>query len=102
MTHDRRKFERLSVNRGVKLRCELTGRYLTGQTVDLSAGGAMIEVAHPSLLVPGQRVRFASEPAQPVIRSDDMLEATVVRCLGIGRRQRVAVQFDQTQLALAA
>jgi hypothetical protein len=100
---DRRRDPRLEVRRPVKVHCLETGRYLAGTTCNLSPTGAMVEVAHPSLLVPGQRVRvgIAWTTRQTVLNNDDLVDATVVRSLGEGAAQFLAVRFAQ-RLQLAA
>lgn len=99
--HERRRFARQFVHQPVKVQCQLTGRYLAGQTEDLSAGGSRMWLQCPSLLVPGQRVKVAiAGPAAGLLRGADMVDATVVRSLGDGRGQHLAVQFDHT-LAMA-
>ena len=87
------------MDRPVKIQCVETGRFLPGHTCDVSPGGAMIEVKHPSLLVPGQRVRVGISwtAQQMLLHADDMAEATVLRSLGQGGTQHVAIGFDQPQ-----
>lgn len=102
---ERRKHARVNVEQPIKLRCELTGRYLAGSTTDLSGGGTMVALHRASMLVPGQRVSIgmARNASDALIRSDEMVPATVVRCLGMGTDQRVALQFDEPMsLSLAA
>jgi nitrous oxidase accessory protein NosD len=96
---DRRREGRFALDRPVKVQCLETGRYLAGRTINVSPGGALVEVAHPSLLVPGQRVKLGVSwvRQQAVLAARDMAEATVVRSLGLGPRQSVAVCFDQRQ-----
>jgi hypothetical protein len=92
---ERRRDARLEVRRPVKLHCAQTGRYWAGQTCNISPGGAMIQVAHPSLLVAGTN-------RQALLSAGDMVDATVVRSLGGGDAQYVAVRFAQRlPLALA-
>jgi hypothetical protein len=101
---ERRRDARIPIDRPVKLQCCVTGRYLRGRTDNLSSSGALLEIEHPSLLVPGQRLRvgIAWNRGQVVLEQDDLAEATVVRSLGHGESQRVAVRFTQRQtLAIA-
>lgn len=94
---ERRRDPRYQFTRPAKVRCEQTGKFYTARTIDLSAGGALLRVEHPSLMVPGQRVRVGiawNRPQEALIESHQMLEATIVRSLGIGRVQSVALQFD--------
>ena len=99
MNSERRREARREVSQPVKVQCLETGRYLTGRTRNLSAGGALLEVLHPSLLVPGQRLRVgvARNDRQALLTSSEMAEATVVRSLGLGGTQSVAVSFAHPQ-----
>ncbi len=104
---NRRRYPRAQLNRPVKLQCTRTGRYLSGQTCDVSAGGALIEVAQPSLLVSGQElaVGIAWTNRNMLLGESDMVPAIVTRSLGLGGKQQVAVQFShyqQLQLAISA
>ena len=107
ITRDReRRFEaRTEMVRPLKLWCTHTGRYLSGATRDVSPTGAMIEIDHPSLLVSGQRVRvgIAWSSRHMLLGDADLIEARVLRSLGMGGCQRVALEFNQRQeLALSA
>lgn len=102
---ERRQDARLPLSRPVKIQCQLTGRYLTGYTQNLSPGGAMMQIDHPSLLVPGQRVKIgiAHSRQDALLRGEQMHPATVVRSVGLGGMQTVALRFDQKQaLAISA
>ncbi len=82
----------------------MTGRFLAGRTRDVSAGGAMLLLDHPSLLVPGQRleVGIAQSLRQAIMPRQTMVPATVVRAAGMLGRQTVALVFDRVQeMALA-
>jgi hypothetical protein len=98
-SQDRRRDARLPLDRPVKVQCLHTGRYLAGHTCNLSSSGALVEIDHPSLLIPGQRIKVGvSQTKQDVIlRAEEMTEATVVRSMGHRGTQRVAVMFDQRQ-----
>lgn len=76
---------------------------MAGRTRNVSASGAMLEVYLPSMLITGQRleVGVAWHHRQALIDADQLAKATVVRSLGMGGVQYVAIQFDQP-LALAA
>ncbi len=93
------------MQRAVKVQCLLTGRYFQGATENVSVGGVLMQVSHPSLMVPGQRVRvgIASSPRHVILGQNDFHEGTVVRALGLDGQQNVAVEYDQPQeLELAA
>ena len=65
----------------VKLKCEQTaGKYIPGTTQDVSDGGALLMLEHPRLLV-----------------SEEFVEATIVRSLGHGDTQHVAVRYARPQ-----
>ena len=96
---DRRRDTRLPLDRPVKVQCLHTGRYLAGHTRNLSAGGALVGIEQPSLMIPGQRVKIgvAHTKQDVVLSHEGMAEATVVRSMGHRGRQTVAVMFDQRQ-----
>jgi len=93
---ERRSHARHTIHRPVKIRCGVTGRYLTGRTQDISTNGALIEVDYPLLLARGQslKIGIAWTDRDVVIRSSEMSPAQVRRSLGMGSVQHVAVQFD--------
>ena len=76
---------------------------MAGRTRDISASGAMLEVHLPSMLITGQRleVGIAWQHRQALLGADELAKATVVRSLGMGGVQYVAIQFDEP-MALAA
>jgi len=96
---DRRADPRIAMTRPAKVQCVETGRYLPARTSNMSAGGALVEVDHPSLLVVGQKLRVgvAWTHQQAILSSKDMVDATVVRSMGFGKRQSVALSFSQKQ-----
>ncbi len=98
VNRDRRRAARTQAALPVKLQCVGTGKYAGGHTRNLSASGVLVEVDRPSLLAVGQLVRLgiAWTPRQTVIRSSDMTEGTVIRSLGLGRRNHVAIRFQQS------
>ncbi len=81
----------------MKLLAVDTGRFLSAKAQNISSTGMLLTVNNPSLLVPGQRVQVAVawSSGQVVVRRQDMTEATVLRSLGHGGSQSVAVQFEQ-------
>ena len=100
---ERRQSARQPISKPAKLRCTQTGRFMAGRTRNVSASGAMLEVYLPSMLITGQRleVGIAWQHRQAMLDSDQLVQATVVRSLGMGGVQHVAIQFDQP-MALAA
>ncbi|MCC5829718.1 MAG: PilZ domain-containing protein [Phycisphaeraceae bacterium] len=93
---ERRRFPRHEISGGVKIQCQMTGRYFAGQSRNLSEGGMLIEVDHPSLMISGQRLRVSrvAEADRGLLSSDNLLWATVVRSAPNGRGQMVALCFD--------
>jgi len=96
---ERRRDARLPLDRPVKVQCLHTGRYLAGHTFNLSASGALVEIEHPSLMIPGQRIKVgvAQTKQNVILQSEEMADATVVRSMGHRGRQTVAVMFDHRQ-----
>jgi hypothetical protein len=96
---DRRRQGRTPLQRPVKVQCLITGKYLAGRTSNLSDAGLLLELDNPSLLVPGQRVKVGIQQTRQdaVLKAKLMAGATVVRSMGIGGKQTVAIQFDQRQ-----
>ncbi len=94
---ERRRAPRLDMDCRAKVHICDTGRFLAGRTRNLSASGALLEIDHPSLLVPGQRLRLgvAWSKRDVVLSADEMPQATVVRSLGMGSLQTVAITFDK-------
>lgn len=104
LDRERRTDPRVEVDRPVKLQCQLTGRYYSGRTYNVSAGGAMVEVDSVSLMIPGQQlnVGIAWDTRQAIMNSRDMVKATVVRSAGLASHQVIGLQFQQRQeLAIA-
>ena len=100
MTIERRRDRRYVLDRPVKFQCDQAGtRYLTGHTVNISAGGAMLTVEHPQHIQLGQEVKLsiASIAHQPLLEADDALTGTVIRCLGCGDTQHLAIRFHKPQ-----
>ena len=86
-TPERRRDPRISASHLVKLKCEQTaGKYIPGTTHDVSDGGAMLMLDHPRLLTTGQKVQIGifSNPARGMLKSEEFVEATIVRSLGHG------------------
>lgn len=93
---DRRQFSRWLLDRPVKICLAKGGHYLPGKTRDVSAGGALLELDYPTLLPLGRTVKIAvAWEKEALVTSSAMIEATVVRNLGHGGRQVIALQFDE-------
>ncbi|QDU34030.1 PilZ domain protein [Poriferisphaera corsica] len=94
---ERRKDLRIRIARSVKIYNHLTGKYLAGKTLDVSAGGAMIVFGQHAKLHPGQRIQvgIARDARQALLAAEDMLDATVIRSLSQSLGVRVAIEFDE-------
>lgn len=100
---ERRQHPRSPITRPCKLfRCA-TGRYESGQIVNLSSSGALVEVVAPRPLAQGDRVRLGVLwSGAGVLRDDRLLEARVVRShRSDNGRQTVAVEFAPALSAAA-
>ncbi len=95
LTRDRRRSTRIACEKPVKVRCGMTGKYLSGETVDVSDGGCLMRLDRRVIVEAGQMVRvgIAHRPIQSLILADDMIEGKIVRRFGHGDTQHVAVSF---------
>jgi len=96
---DRRAYTRSEKAIAVKLRRSARTLFTGGRTLDVSQGGALIELIGPREARAGERIAIAFENLHcPVARAAKMLGAKIIRaepmCDG---RQRVAIQFDARQ-----
>lgn len=98
LARDRRRYTRVPCTRPVKLRCASSGKYLAGETVDLSDGGCLLRLDSRVTVQAGQAVRvgIAHRPSIGLIFADDMIEGTIVRRLGHGDAQHVAISFENS------
>ncbi len=99
---DRRAFERAECRIAVKLRRSANAIYSSGRTLDLSMGGAGIEIVGPREAHEGERIAIAFENLRcPVTRAARMIGAQIVRAEPMREgHQRIAVSFDAPQLGL--
>lgn len=100
--NERRAFPRSGTEIAVKLRRCANAVYSCGRTVDLSIGGAGIEIVGPREVRPGERIAIAFEHDRcPVTRAARMVGAQIVRAEPMrDGRQRVAIRFDAPQHGL--
>lgn len=96
---ERRKQARVECARPCKLLHPASMRYMAARTIDLSSGGALLEVSHLRPLRAGDRVDVLVDWDQRgVVARDTTLEATVVRLAPAeSSRQRVGVSFREGQ-----
>jgi len=79
--HERRRGARLAVSRPCKVFEPRSGKYRAGMTRNISAGGMLLRLDRTVHLEPGDRlfIAVARRRVHGLLRSCDMLEATVVR-----------------------
>ncbi len=95
MPRERRAHPRAEVARPCKVYDARAGRYLAGSSLNLSEGGALLDVERGGGLERGDRVGVGfGGPGHGVLSCRHMLGATVLR-VGItaAGRRRVAVRF---------
>jgi len=96
---ERRRDPRYKLSRPVKIRCGETGRFIGAMSRDISAGGLSADLVGPRRLMPGDRIQVAVgySSRQVIVSEAQMLEATVMRCIGFEGQPTVALRFDQPQ-----
>ncbi len=96
---ERRRFERQEIERSCKIYRPAHKRYLPGRTLDLSAGGALLEVEAPRPLIPGEAIDLAVAWTNlPVLPTRALQDARIVRVTRErDGRQIVAVEFKRAQ-----
>ncbi len=99
-TPERRRDPRIPANHPVKIKCDqAAGRYIPGTTHNVSDGGAMLKLEHPRMLTKGQKIQIGivSNPMRGMLLTEDFVEATIVRSLGHGDTQHVAIRYNRPQ-----
>jgi c-di-GMP-binding flagellar brake protein YcgR len=83
MHEDRREHDRVPLSRPCKIYDERSGKYITGRTVNLSDGGALLELSRPLPLQAGQQLFLgvALTRRQTLLPANDMIVCEVVRSL---------------------
>ncbi len=99
---ERRVHPRTYSQIAVKLRRSARTLFTGGRTIDISQGGASIELMGPRQAKPGERVAIAFENLHcPVTRASKMIGAEIIRVEPMDNgRQRVAIAFDALQAGL--
>ena len=99
---DRREHPRANAEVSCKCRRSARAEFAPGRTIDLSDGGAAIELVSPRSCAIGERLALAFEhPECAVAHATRMIGATVVRTApSVDGRQRVAIAFDTPQKGL--
>ena len=99
---ERRIHPRSFTEIAVKLRRSARTLFTGGRTVDVSQGGASIELYGPREAHAGERIAIAFENLHcPVTRAARMIGAQVIRVEPLNNgRQLVAIEFDTLQVGL--
>lgn len=94
---DRRRHERLDMDRACKVFHPPTRRFSSARTLNLSASGALLSIDSPRELAPGEPLDLLiSWNDAPVLASEGRLRCRIVRVAPVEpRRQAVAVEFAQ-------
>ena len=94
---ERRQYPRVRMDKPVKLYVEDTGKYLPGETIDVSVGGALLKLANCSRLTAPARVKvgIAMDGRQAIITAQTMMDAVITRNLTHNDVQHVAVCFSK-------
>ena len=101
-TPNRRRYERAAAEIACKCRRSAKTLFAPAQTIDLSPGGASLEIISPRPTKIGDRLALAfNSPSCPILSASKMIGATVVRITPIDiNRQHIAVEFDAPQFNL--
>ncbi|MBO6512436.1 MAG: PilZ domain-containing protein [Phycisphaerales bacterium] len=101
-TTNRRRYERAPAEIACKCRRSANTLYAPAQTINLSPGGAALELTSPRSTQVGDRLALAfNSPTCPILSANKMISATVVRVTPINHdRQHIAVEFDAPQFNL--
>jgi hypothetical protein len=101
---DRRRHQRIEMQRPCKIYDPRSGKYHAGQTRDLSHGGMLLEIPRLLELKPGDRVHVgvAMTRRHAILQSKEMVETIVVRTLVTADdRTHLAVTFDNPSMAVS-
>jgi hypothetical protein len=101
---DRRRSPRLALSRPCKVFEPRSQKYVAGRTCNVSDGGMLVRLDRRLNVEPGDHVYLgvAEKRRQPLLRSSEMVEATVVRAMGIGGGEfTLALQLRATAADLS-
>ena len=101
---ERRRDLRFRIDRSAKLFNHMTGKYVAGKTLNVSASGAMLVFDHSTKLLPGQRVQvgICDNADHVILSANDMLDATIIRSEHQDMNLKIAVNFDDSCRLTAA
>jgi hypothetical protein len=97
---DRRRHVRVTVNQPCKVHDPRSGKYVGGQTQDMSGGGLLVELPRLVSLKPGDEVHVgvALKRRQALLRCNEMIKAYVTRAMHtVDDRTLLGLRFEQPQ-----
>lgn len=97
---ERRRHVRVAVNQPCKIHDSRSGKYIAGQTQDISSGGLLVELPRVVSFKPGDEVHVgvALKRRQTLLRCNEMIRARVTRALHTADDQTLlGLQLLQTQ-----
>ena len=91
LDHERRAEPRISLTRACKIFDPRTRRYVPGTTCNVSCDGLLLRLHQATNLTVGDRiyVGIAERRRHAILRSNEMLEATVLRVMHPGMGETV-------------
>ena len=95
---DRRRHVRVSVNQPCKIHDPRSGKYIAGQTQDMSSGGLLVELPRLMSLKPGDDVHVgvALKRRQALLRCNEMIRTVVTRVMHtVDDRTLLGLKFAQ-------
>jgi hypothetical protein len=97
---DRRRHQRRLFEQPCKVYQPATGRYVQARTIDLSAGGALVEVDLARSVDAGEEMDLAMTWLSPgLLAGDSMIRSRVVRCTPSPMGRHVlALEFSRAAL----
>ena len=96
---NRRRFQRIKLSRVVKIQCMSTGRYMPARTIDLCPKGVLLDMPQHTTIKAGQQIKLGLtlSTQQPILNSDALITATVVRSESSDLEQQLALEFEVEQ-----
>lgn len=96
MDSDRRGADRIAIRRPCKVFEPRARKYVSGSTVNVARGGMLLRLDRPLALEPGDRlyVGVAQTRRHALVRSEELIEGTIVRSLVSAGEVYLAVRFE--------
>ncbi|MCB9848595.1 MAG: PilZ domain-containing protein [Phycisphaeraceae bacterium] len=103
---DRRQHVRHDLTRPAKLFCPASGRFLAGQTLNISAGGVLVEVDAPTEVASEDELQLTIGFGDRfIVPMSELVPGKVVRTMASDdpSRMRIAIAYDDAgEMALSA